>query len=125
MIISSLFSWWYGKGWALLGHRVMLRVSRALGFFSVGILLRTLFDPFRQIDAAGVRGSFQVQMRAFFDRSFSRVVGFVLRSMIISFGLTVGLVLLVSGAIQLILWPILPFLPLVGAVIALIVGGIS
>lgn len=125
MIISALFSWWYGKGWAQLGQRVMLRVSRALGFFSVGILARTLFDPFRQIDAAGVRGSFQVQMRAFFDRSFSRVVGFFLRSMVIVFGLAVGTVLLISGAIQLVVWPLLPFLPLVGLLIALVIGGIS
>lgn len=120
MIFAALFSWWYGPGWSQLAERVLLRARRALGFFSVGLLLRSLFDPFRQIDASGVRGSMQVQMRAFFDRSFSRVVGFFLRSTMIIFGTIVALFILISGAVQLILWPLLPAFPLLGIIITVV-----
>lgn len=48
--------------------------------FSVGLLLKTLFNPFRQISAAPVGGAAPVQLSAFFDKLFSRAVGMVVRS---------------------------------------------
>jgi hypothetical protein len=92
-------------------------VVGALEFFSVKLLLGTLFDPFRQIDAGGVRGALQVQMRAFFDRTFSRFVGFFVRTAVILFGLTVACTILIVGVVQLLVWPLLPVLPVIGAVL--------
>jgi hypothetical protein len=114
MMLQALFSWWYGAGWADLGRRVGQRIDSSLAFFSVGLLARTLFDPFRQIDAGTVRGPIGLQFRAWVDRTFSRFVGFFVRSTMILFGLVVAAMLGVVGIIQLLLWPLVPFLPIVG-----------
>ncbi len=43
-------------------------VLRTADFFSVGLLLKTLFNPFRQISAAPVGGDLSVQLSAFFGQ---------------------------------------------------------
>lgn len=120
-MIVALFSWWYGAGWARAAGRVGGRMRAMLETFSVALLLRTLFDPFRQISAAQVRGGFDAQLRALGDRMFSRVFGAFVRSLFIFIGLTGALLAGIMGLIELIVWPVLPFLPVIG--IALTVMG--
>jgi len=86
--------------------------------FSVALLLRTLFDPFRQISAGQVRGSFDAQLRAMGDRLFSRVFGAVVRSLFIFIGLVGALLAGIIGLIELIVWPVVPFFPIIGIVAA-------
>ena len=82
--------------------------------FSVGLLARTLFAPFRQIDAGGVRGPIGVQLRAWFDRTFSRFFGAILRSIMIFCGLVGAAGMFIAGIVWAALWLIIPFLPVVG-----------
>jgi len=89
-------------------------MRRVLETFSVGLLLRTLFAPFRQISAGNVQGPMAVQVRALGDRLFSRVFGAVVRGFFILFGLIGALLAGLFGLVQLLLWPLLPVLPLVG-----------
>ncbi|HJP96596.1 MAG TPA: hypothetical protein VJ843_04475 [Candidatus Saccharimonadales bacterium] len=114
MLALALFSWWYTTAWKNLAQQIERRVDRCLDFFSVGLLFRTLFDPFRQISAGSVRGSMDVKMRAFADRSFSRVFGAFVRTLFIVLGLLTSAVLIIVGFVQLILWPVVPFLPFIG-----------
>jgi hypothetical protein len=114
MMIVALFSWWYGAGWARAASRIGSRMGAMLETFSVALLLRTLFDPFRQISAAQVRGGFDAQLRALGDRMFSRVFGAFVRSLFILIGLVGALLAGIIGLIELIVWPVLPFLPLIG-----------
>lgn len=116
MIVLELFSWWYGAGWRGLTHRVMARVDHVLELFSVSILLRTLFSPFRQISAGQVQGPMNVQMRAFFERLFSRFFGAFLRSSLVVMGFISAVVAGLLGLLQLLLWPIVPLLPVAGLV---------
>ena len=121
MIIVALFSWWYGAGWARACRRIGLRVGVMLETFSVALLLRTLFDPFRQISAGQVRGSFDTQLRALGDRLFSRAFGAVVRSIFIFVGLAASLGVGLFGLVEVIVWPVVPFLPIVG--LALMLSG--
>jgi len=82
-----------------------------MDFFSVGLLFRTLFDPFRQIAAGNVKGSVDAQMRAWADRTFSRFFGAAIRGLFIIIGLCSTAFSMVIGLIQLIVWPCIPFLP--------------
>jgi hypothetical protein len=82
--------------------------------FSVSLLSRSLFAPFRQIDAGSVRGPLGVQLRAWFDRSFSRVFGFFVRSIMIFAGSLSALVTLCAGALWAAFWLFIPMLPVVG-----------
>ncbi|HEX7963298.1 MAG TPA: hypothetical protein VF466_01770 [Candidatus Saccharimonadales bacterium] len=123
MMIVALFSWWYGAGWARAAKRVGGRMQTMLETFSVALLLRTLFDPFRQISAQQVRGSFDTQLRALGDRLFSRVFGAVIRSIFIVIGILGALGAGLVGVIELVVWPLVPFFPIIG--VALLLAGVK
>ncbi len=113
-------TWWYTDGWRQCLIRVKDRIASALDFFSIGLLFKTLFSPFRQIAAGNVKGPLDVQIRAFFDRLVSRCIGAVVRLIMISVGCVVILVNLLFGGVMLIFWALIPILPLVGLTLYLI-----
>lgn len=119
MIVTDLLGWWYGAGLAEVLRQITGRARRVLGAFSVGLLARTLFAPFRQIDAGNVRGSFDVQMHAWFDRTFSRVMGFFIRSVVIVSGCLAALLMIIVGVVWAVLWFVLPVLPVAGVFLLL------
>lgn len=85
--------------------------------FSVSDLARSLFSPFKQTYAGESKGSINVRFRAFLDRTFSRVFGFFIRSMLIFSGLVSGLVAFVTGVVFLLLWGLIPASPLIAIVL--------
>lgn len=117
MFLVGLVSWWYGRGWRYRAHTIGQALVRMAAYFSIGQLLATLFAPFRQISAGRVSGTVAQQLRAFFDKTLSRMVGFVVRAVtIIAGGVTLGIQAVIGGVI-LLCWPFLPFLPVVGLVL--------
>lgn len=102
-------------------RRVLERLAATADFFSVGLLLKTLFAPFRQISAGKVRGPLGVQLRAFFDRLISRLIGAMVRTAMILTGGILLVVHAVLGGLAIIGWLFVPALPLLGAV--LMIGG--
>ena len=114
MVMWGMVSWWYTAGWRQCLDKTMERIDSTLDFFSIDLLVRTLFAPFRQISASGVRGPLAVQMRAFFDRLISRIVGMVVRLIMIVVGSVVIVLNMVIGVVVLALWATVPLLPLIG-----------
>ncbi len=121
MIAIDMIAWWYTTAWFALLHKIQLLVANVLQNFSVGLLASTLFSPFRQIDAGGVRGPVGVQLRAWFDRTFSRLFGAVIRSVMIISGCLVACIVLVVGVVWAAMWLIIPVLPVVGLIIMVII----
>lgn len=121
MLAMALVSWWYTTAWSGLVRRIEQRLTSVLNFFSVGLLFRTLFDPFRQIAASGAQGDINVQFKAWLDRLFSRAVGFVVRSIFIVVGIFSTIGIMLFGILQLLLWPCVPLLPLI-ALLGLALG---
>jgi len=121
MLAIALFSWWYTTAWKDLARRIERRIGRTLDFFSVGLLFRTLFDPFRQIAAGKVKGSVDAQFRAWADRTFSRFFGAAIRGLFIVIGLLSTVLFMLIGFIQLVVWPFIPLLPLI-AVLGMVMG---
>lgn len=119
MILLDMLWWWYTTGWSGVLQRVQRRTSGILAAFSVGLLASTLFAPFRQIDAGGVRGPIDVQMRAWFDRTFSRFVGFGVRLVMILSGCLTALAVLVGGMLWAAVWLVLPVMPIAGLILTL------
>ena len=119
MIFIDMLAWWYGHAWRDVWRSVGQRAGGVLGAFSVGLLARTLFAPFRQIDAGGVRGPLGAQLRAWFDRTFSRFIGFGVRSVMIITGSLLAVIVLLAGVLFAILWLVVPVLPVIGAVLTL------
>lgn len=118
MIFTDMLVWWYGAGWRAELTKVATRPQAILDSFSVGLLAKTLFAPFKQIDAGRVRGSIQVRFRAWFDRTFSRVFGFFVRSLVIFTGCIAAAIVAFCSALLALAWLFVPLLPILGAVLA-------
>lgn len=119
MLLIGLFSWWYGAGWLQLMHRVFARITGVLDFFSIGLLLKSLFSPFKQISVGRVNGPVGVQLRAWADLQISRVIGAMVRLAVILFGLIATLLVVVVAFALLIIWPFIPVAPIIAVIIAL------
>lgn len=120
MFPVSLFLWWYTTGWRDQVELCGARLSRVSDNFSVTLLLRSLFAPFRQISAEGSQGAgLDAAFRAWLDKLISRCIGAIVRSVLIITGLLLMLCEALVAAARLLLWPLLPFLPVLGAVLML------
>ena len=117
LLISSIFQWWYGDG---LRERLQItseRLETMIDYFSFSLLLKTLFSPYRQISAGRVEGSLEVKIRAMLDTLFSRVIGMVIRLIILSIGIVVLGFLVFYSIIGIVVWALLPFFPIAGAIV--------
>ncbi len=107
MLALAFFSWWYGRGWQLTINRMPLMVSRNVQTFSVSILLKTLFEPWKRIVSnPGVGISAHAQ--ASLDNAISRIVGFFVRILVLIAALVTTLIISIIGIVQIIIWPLLP-----------------
>lgn len=123
MLITALVSWWYGAGWIKQLLIAKQKIGAAVQAFSLFDLLRTLFSPYRQIAAGGVRGPIGVKLRAWFDRLVSRFVGFFVRTIVIAIGLVYLLLQSIFALLRILIWPLLPLLPVIGVFLWL--GGVK
>lgn len=120
LLVSNLLRWWYGDGWRQRAHLIANRLDGTIDYFSVDLLIKTLFAPFRQISAGRVDGPIGVQMRAMVDKLFSRLIGAVVRLFLLVFGgVVIGLQVLI-GLIVLVGWAIVPLLPVIGIMMMVI-----
>lgn len=117
MFIVGMLSWWYSAGWKARILIVRERLEQTMDFFSINVLLGTLFSPYRQISAGKVNGSLGVRWQAFVDGILSRFIGFIVRSIIIIIGSFAVLLQVLSNCLVLLLWPFIPLLPIVGFVL--------
>lgn len=123
LLVAELFRWWYGDGWRKHAQLVANRLDGTMDYFSIDLLIKTLFAPFRQISAGKVDGPLGVQMRALVDKLVSRVIGAFIRTLLLVIG---GIAIGVQAAVGLallILWALVPLFPFVG--IALAIMGVS
>ncbi len=117
MFIVAMLSWWYGVGWLRRSEIVRERLVATLDYFSIHLLVRTLFSPYRQISAGKVSGSFQVKFQASLDRLVSRFIGALIRTTIIIVGCGTIVFYSLIGALTLIMWIFVPFLPVIGFIL--------
>jgi len=118
MLVVAFLQWWYGPGWRDCGNRVTAKMRETYLGFSVPILLKTMFAPWKRIISAP-GGGLQDKLRAMIDNLVSRLVGFMVRLLALIAACILMLLYSVGGALFLLLWPALP---LIGP--ALIVGGL-
>ena len=121
MFLVGILGWWYGGGWTSRLQMIVNRLKATADFFSIGLMFKTLFAPFRQISAGRISGSVADQMRAFADRTVSRVVGAIARMCMIIAGVIVLSIQSLFGLIIMLFWPLIPLFPIVG-LIAMVIG---
>lgn len=124
MIIVLALRWWYGAGWQWAWQRsVSQRISWCMEAFSLRQLIKTWFSPFKQTFSQSSKGSLDVRIQSMVDNLVSRIIGSLARTFIIGVGFICIVLSIVSGLLILILWPLVPLLPLLG--IGMTVGGVT
>ena len=124
MLAFSFIEWWYLHGWGKFAMGLVNKLSGAADFFSIHLLLRSLFAPFKQISAYGSGDEcLQGRLRDFSDKLLSRIIGAIIRIFILVAGIVWLLIETVASLALIVLWPILPILPFVG--VAMTVMGVT
>lgn len=122
MAIAEMFLWWYAHGWQIFVQKIKHFFVDITDFFSMDSLIRTLFQPFRQISAgaAGSEASVDLKIQMFLDRLVSRVVGFCSRLVLLLAGCIIIVVGGIISVVLIVLWPIIPFAPIVGIILTVL-----
>jgi hypothetical protein len=119
MLALELLTWWYGRGWLGVAKNTHRRMIRTSHLFSVPILVRTLFAPWRRIVTSRGAG-LDSAVRSTVDNMVSRGVGFMVRLLTLLTASVVMILVLILSVMELLLWPVIP-----AAAIAALVKGIS
>ncbi len=121
-MIAEIVFWWYGTGWRVFLQKIRNIFSRTADFFSMSSLARTLFKPFRQISAESAKQnvSLDLKFQMFLDRFVSRFIGFFSRLFLLIIGAITIIISGVFSCIILLLWPLLPLLPIAGIVLTVL-----
>jgi|AntDeeMinimDraft_6_1070357.scaffolds.fasta_scaffold15381_2 hypothetical protein len=122
LVFFSTYAYWhYGRGLiALLGH-IQITFRFLWSFFAIPTLVRTLLAPWRRLQESYPDG-FDIPelISTFLINSMMRLVGLVVRLIIICFGLGV---LLASGILTVVILALWVFLPVViGILIATLIS---
>lgn len=119
MFLVAFIGWWYGPGWRDAAAQLESRLRTTVLTFSMPILLRTMFAPWRRI-ISSPGASLQNKARAMVDNAVSRFVGFGVRLLALAAAGILLAVYTIVGGIILVLWPLLPVLGLVLIVVGLL-----
>lgn len=109
MLVISFVQWWYGRGYAEYLARFVDRLKDLADFFSIRLLIRHLFAPFRQI-ATEKRDYIPLNERLhdFADLMVSRLVGATIRFFLLIIGTVLLIIRAVVGLVIMIAWPLMP-----------------
>lgn len=117
MVIVGLLSWWYSSGWRERFGIVRARLVRIYDYFSLDILIKTLFSPFRQIGTEQRAGGIGDQFRAFVDQLISRTIGACVRIVTVFVGGVILVMAVAAGLVEVIIWAFVPLLPVAGVIL--------
>ncbi len=114
----TYFSWWYGE--ALTNYLIAIKVmvGKVYSFFSIRVLIKTLFDPWKRDAYSVENASLQARMKIWLDNMISRLVGFAVRLFTVLLGLAAILLFFVLLLVGLLVWLAFPIL-----VLGLIING--
>ena len=114
MVMLSMITWWYLDGLKDQFSRVRKMLGRVNDQFSIKLLLKTLFHPFRMIDADKNYGpSLGGKVQAWFDKLISCMIGGVIRTVVVIVGIIMLFLTLIFCVVRLVFWVILPILPII------------
>jgi hypothetical protein len=100
--------WHYTKAWQDLFRIIGNYLWFVGNYFSLGLLSRTLFSPWRRLAIVGGKGTPDSWFGAILINTFMRGVGFIARSFTIIAGSVVLFSCLVFSSVLLFVWLLLP-----------------
>lgn len=118
MLFVSFFKWWYSDGWRRRARLVNVKLDGVIDYFSIDLLVKTLFQPFRQDSTGRVDGTLGDKMHALADNMISRVLGAFIRTVILLFGIVTITLYALGAVVVLVFWGMIPVIPILGVVLA-------
>ena len=112
ILATKYLVWHYGEAltdwWRIVGNFIWFFFH----MFSIGLLLRTLFSPFKRLQEERKKGSWKFENwgGAIIINVLMRLVGFSVRTMFIVVGLIFIFFTAMVGAIAFVFWLILPLI---------------
>jgi len=111
MIVLVFWRWYYGEAVKNVLTAWRNFIIFALSYFSIPLLLKTLFAPWKRDITKKPRG---LNLKKFFEyvtfNLISRSVGFLVRIFMIVIGTAFLIITIVAGAIFFALWLVLPLI---------------
>src|ERR1700739_3851693 len=103
----ELFKWWYGSGWLDAWQRVGRSINKAQMAFSLPVLVRSLFSPWKQITSAPGQ-TLNQKFNAKIDNLVSRTIGFFVRLFTRLAAIVFISAKALFGVATALAWPMLP-----------------
>lgn len=114
-----VWQWWYLRGLGSAFSWLLNLLRRQAEGFSVKVLLRTLFSPWKQtVNIPGPNTPLQVRLQWWIGNQISRFLGFLIRSITLLIALVALSVTTVLGMSLLLAWYFIPL----ASVVFLILG---
>lgn len=107
--ITEYIVWHYSKAIRELCNILLNFIWFFYNFFSIPLLLKTFFTPFKRLDEKAEGGlNISVWFEAFVVTNLMRLVGILLRTILIFLGALMILLTVLCGAIVLVTWILAP-----------------
>lgn len=116
----TYFYWWYFEEPIVLWRAVRIITKKIFFEFSVPVLLRTLFDPWKRDITYVPNASLQELFNIWLGNVISRLVGFVMRFFTILIGFILTIISFVILLAFLLAWFLMPII-----IILLIINGVA
>lgn len=122
-IISLWIIWQFYEMPKFLLHVWKNYLAFASNFFSVPLLLKTFFAPWHRYKWPYPRG-FDVTefFNTLISNTFSRILGAMMRIVLIITGLLLQIIIILAGAAAVVLWIFMPFLIIAGFLFVFLYG---
>jgi ATP-dependent Clp protease ATP-binding subunit ClpC len=111
MDVAEFLSWFYSKGLDYYLKTWSDSINWVLHYFSLGLLLKTLFSPWKRLieEDVGPGFDFQRKFEIFTFNLISRGIGAVVRLVLFFVGIVAVVFYCIGGAIGFVFWMALPF----------------
>jgi len=120
-IVISWFFWHFYEAPKFLFSVWKNYLSFFLDYFSVPLLIATLFSPWRKYKWRYPRGfDLWAYFETFISNFFSRIMGAMVRVVLIVLGVIFQIFIFVAGILLILLWVLMPWV-LIGLVLVLFV----
>ncbi len=111
MTVFYYLKWHYSKALSDLIELAKNFIWFTFHFFSIGLLFQTFFTPWKRLSEQNTKGfSLEGFMSAIIVTTIMRLVGMIVRTFVILFGLISILAMVVTFIIAFVIWLLAPIL---------------
>lgn len=120
ILTESYFSWHYSRAFVDMFHIWMNFLWFVYNFFSISALIETFFDPWKRMGESYPKGlDIPGVISTFVVNALMRIVGIMVRLIVLGIGLAFAVVIFAAGIVVGILWALMPIVFVAIVILAL------